>query len=131
MKDWIVRWGPALACMGLIFIFSATPSNELPNFGGADTLIKKLGHTSGYALLSLGYARALNIKSRGGLGLCWLLAVIFALSDEFHQSFVAGRNASLVDVGIDATGSLAAMVMLLISARLRSWIGVIFQVQNL
>ena len=112
--------------MALIFGFSATPSYDLPNFGGADTLIKKLGHASGYALLSLAFARGLNPKSQRGVVLCWLLAILYALSDEYHQLFVAGRNSSLVDVGIDAAGSLAAISLLLASVRVRRWMGVVF-----
>ncbi len=126
MKNWILRWGPALLIMVIIFFFSATPANELPNFGGADTLIKKLGHASGYALLGLVYARGLNIKSQRGVLLSWLLTILYALSDEFHQSFVAGRNSTLVDVGIDAAGSFVALALLIASSRLRSWIGIIF-----
>jgi VanZ family protein len=30
--------------------------------------------------------------------------VLFAVSDEFHQSFVPGRTASLMDVGLDLIG---------------------------
>ena len=35
-------------------------------------------------------------------------AVLYGITDEFHQSFVAGRNASLLDVGFDALGSIMA-----------------------
>ena len=35
-------------------------------------------------------------------------AVLYGISDEYHQSFVAGRNASLLDVGFDALGSIMA-----------------------
>ena len=40
----------------------------------------------------------------------WALTVLYAASDEFHQGFVAGRHPSAVDVGIDATGALIALV---------------------
>lgn len=35
------------------------------------------------------------------------LAVLFGLSDEFHQSFIPGRDASLRDVLADAVGAVA------------------------
>jgi hypothetical protein len=35
---------------------------------------------------------------------CFLIAVVYSLMDEYHQSFVPGRNASLTDCGIDAIG---------------------------
>jgi VanZ family protein len=37
-----------------------------------------------------------------------LIIVIIAASDEFHQSFVSTRTASLVDVGIDIFGGFLA-----------------------
>jgi VanZ family protein len=39
-----------------------------------------------------------------------VFAVLYAISDEFHQGFVAGRHESAVDVGIDAAGALIAVV---------------------
>jgi VanZ family protein len=42
----------------------------------------------------------------------WALvfAVLYAVTDEFHQGFVAGRHESAVDVGIDAAGALLTVV---------------------
>ena len=37
------------------------------------------------------------------------LAVLYAITDELHQGFVAGRHPSAVDVGIDAAGALIAI----------------------
>jgi len=39
------------------------------------------------------------------------LAVLYAASDELHQGFVAGCHPSALDVGIDATGALLALVV--------------------
>ncbi len=97
------RWGPAIVMMLAIFTFSATPSSELPSFAWADLIVKKGGHMIGYALLTLAYAYGLG-WDRKRWWLPWLLAVMFAATDEFHQSFVPGRHPSPVDVGIDATG---------------------------
>jgi VanZ family protein len=36
---------------------------------------------------------------------CFLIAFVYSLTDEYHQSFVPGRNASLADCGIDAIGA--------------------------
>jgi len=41
----------------------------------------------------------------------WLMAVLFALSDEYHQSFVSGRTSSLVDVMIDGGGAGLALLL--------------------
>ena len=40
------------------------------------------------------------------------LAVLHAASDELHQGFVAGRHPSAVDVAIDASGALHALLIL-------------------
>jgi len=105
------RWLPALIMMGLIFMFSSLPTSRVPYFGQWDLLIKKGGHALGFGMLGLAYAYAL--PSRLSRGQRWVLSllmvVLFALSDEFHQSFVEGRNSSPVDVLIDTAG---AMIML-------------------
>lgn len=113
----LLRWGPAVAVMLVIFLLSATPSNELPNFGGVDTLIKKGAHMLGYALLMLCFLRALSRTTGSGklpvgiMALSVALVVVYAMSDEFHQSFVPGRNSRWTDVGIDTIGGMAAMVL--------------------
>jgi len=118
MKDnkSILHWFPAFIMMAVIFGFSSIPSRELPNFGLLDLVVKKGAHMLGYGLLSLVYWYGLRFnKQRGWLAL--LLAVMYAITDEFHQSFVPGRHPSWVDVLIfDGSG---AMLMLLVVSRLR------------
>ena len=63
----------------------------------------------GYALLALAYWYGLRFEKKR-----WWLALLFALlyasSDEFHQSFVPGRHPSWVDVlGFDGGGALIAL----------------------
>ncbi|MDI1321017.1 MAG: VanZ family protein, partial [bacterium] len=50
--------------------------------------------------------------------LALLLAAVYAATDEFHQSFVPGRTASLGDVLIDITG---AFVALAVAAAWQKW----------
>ena len=111
------RWLPSVLLMSIIFAFSSTPSKEMPNFGLVDFLVKKGGHMFGYGLLALANLRGLNGKRPW---LAWMLTLAFAASDEFHQSFVAGRHAAISDVLLfDNLGSLLG----LLAARL-------FQKQN-
>jgi VanZ family protein len=109
----LLRWVPALILMALIFIFSGTPAGKIPSFGEWDTLIKKGGHALGFGMLGLAYSYALPPRlARGSRWLLSLLMVfLFALSDEFHQSFVQGRNSSFLDVVIDTGGALVALTM--------------------
>jgi VanZ family protein len=93
--------------MMLIFGFSSIPSREMPSFGPLDFLFKKFGHAFGYGLLALAYQRGLGGNRPR---LAWLMAVAFAATDEFHQSFVPGRNPSPVDVLLfDNLGALAGL----------------------
>lgn len=104
-----LRWLPALCMMISIFIFSAQTSFFLPDFGWADLIIKKGGHMIGYALLSLSFWYAFEWKSDKSW-LAWVLAVLYAITDEIHQAYVPGRNPSVWDVVIfDNLGALIAI----------------------
>lgn len=98
--------------MLVIFVFSAQPSSRLPTFDWADGIIKKGGHMSGYALLALFYWRGFQFQERKRW-LAWLLAILYALSDEYHQSFVPGRFPSILDVLIfDNLGAVISLWLL-------------------
>ena len=101
----IKRWLPAILMMVVIFGFSSIAGKEMPNFGTWDLIVKKGAHVLGYALLALllWYAQGFD-KHRGWLAL--VLAVLYAISDEFHQSFIPGRHPSWVDaLVIDGCGA--------------------------
>lgn len=109
LKRILSRWLPALVMMCLIFVFSAQPLSNLPNFDWADRIVKKGGHMIGYGLLALSYWNVLQWK-RSNRWTAWLFAVLFALTDEYHQSFVVGRHSSIWDVMIfDNLGALIAL----------------------
>ena len=103
------NWIPALLIMSVIFWFSSQPSSDLPNFDWADTAIKKGGHILGYALLAWSYWYALHLQPNKRK-LAWLLAILYAVTDEYHQSFVTGRYPSVWDVLVfDNLGALLAL----------------------
>ena len=104
------RWCPALLMMAVIFAFSSRPSDELPSFYLFDYLVKKSGHMIGYGLLALSYLYAFNRRDGKSFYIAWLLAVLYAFTDEYHQSFVAGRNSSIWDVMLfDNFGAILAL----------------------
>ncbi len=97
------RYAPPLALMGVIFLLSSQSS--LPrvdnDFGVA---LSKAVHMAEYALLWALWVRAVaGPPPRAALG-ALAIAMAYAVSDELHQSFVAGRHASPFDVAIDAAG---------------------------
>jgi VanZ family protein len=109
LPHFLSRWLPALLMMLVIFYFSAQPSSRLPDFGGVDGMVKKGGHVTGYAILAVLYWRGFVFK-QGRQPLAWLLALIYAGTDELHQSLVPGRHPSILDVMIfDNLGALTAL----------------------
>lgn len=62
------------------------------------------GHMLGYGLLVLALCYAIGKKESKYLWVAAILAFLYGASDEIHQSFVPGRNASFFDLGIDLLG---------------------------
>ncbi len=113
-----LRWIPAVVIMAVIFGFSSTPSNELPYFGLLDLVVKKGSHMLGYGLLALACWYALRFD----MHLWWLvllIAVVYAITDEFHQSFVPGRHPSWVDVLLFDGGGAALTLLIIAGIRKR------------
>jgi VanZ family protein len=107
-----VAWLPAIAWAGLIFAFSAQPNLRFVPDQGLDFLVRKSGHMAVFGMLALLLWRALAVTTAWRRPWAWalLFAILYAISDELHQGFVAGRHPSPVDVGIDSTGALIAIV---------------------
>ena len=140
-KKRLLRYGPVILWAALIFIFSSglfSGSNTstivrplvqwvYPGISDAALvfvhgLIRKASHFVEYAILALFAARALRTSSRYFLRNHWFavsltFVAIYALSDEFHQSFVATRTASIYDCLIDTAGGLAALLIVRVSTR--------------
>ena len=80
-------------------------------------VVRKAGHFTEYAILATLAARAFRHSSHEFLKTHWfkfslLLAVVYALTDEFHQSFEPSRTASIFDSMIDSAGALFALVVI-------------------
>jgi VanZ family protein len=103
--NFLYNWGVSILLMAIIFIISGTPARNLPNFGSFDYWVKKGGHMVGYGLLSLTFWHGLKWDNQR-IWWAWLLAVVYGISDEFHQTYVPGRHPSPLDVVLfDATGA--------------------------
>jgi VanZ family protein len=77
-------------------------------------LVRKTAHFTEYAALALLAARAFQTSLRPSLSRRWwlasfLLVAVVALSDEYHQSFVPSRTASVYDSLLDMTGGATAL----------------------
>jgi VanZ family protein len=97
----------------LLWLF---PSISAENLMLAHALIRKAAHFCEYFLLGLLAARAFVSSSRFTLRNYWLqcatmLVVAYAFIDEYHQSFVPSRTASIFDSFIDIAGGVTGIVV--------------------
>jgi VanZ family protein len=112
-------WLPPVVLMGVIFAFSAQPSLD-SGLGVIDLVGRKLIHFAEYALLCFLWWRALASVTDSRRAALWafLIASGYAVTDEFHQSFVDGRHGNVFDWLIDSAG--AALVALGLRTRDRT-----------
>jgi VanZ family protein len=107
----IIPWFVVVFWMSVIFGLSSIPSLHVPFAHSYDFLLRKLAHIGEYAVLTvaLSWAFQMYTSSRGR---AWLLAALaaalYAVSDEWHQTWILGRRGSFRDVGIDAIGIAAS-----------------------
>jgi VanZ family protein len=100
---------PPLIWAGVIFYLSSIPSLKSP-FGIWDFYLRKAAHITEYLVLYLLVFPNADKNSRKNR--IWILVIVFiyAVSDEFHQNFVFGRNMSIYDISIDWIGGLLGYI---------------------
>ena len=129
-------WLPVICWMGIILWMSTgtfSPQNTssflgkilsflVPDISSQEAaliraFIRKAGHVIEFYILRILLFRAF----RGGSAASWnwrwfwgalIVVVLWAAIDEFHQSLVPPRTASLVDVGIDTAGGVLAQFVI-------------------
>ena len=78
-----------------------------------DHPVRKTAHATEYAILAMLTCGAMMPASLGKTFLCsWLIATIYACTDEFHQLFVPGRSGQVSDVCIDSLGAMAGLLLI-------------------
>jgi VanZ family protein len=105
----VLRSAAPLALMGLIFYLSAQEQvgPDLPAF------TRVIAHFAEYALLAALWVWALApALGRRAFAAAAAISILYAASDEFHQSFIPGRDSSLLDLAIDALGVAVAVAVL-------------------
>jgi len=107
-RPMLYLWLPVVAWMGLIFYLSAQPDLPQTHTHWADLLISNTAHAFVFGVLAMLWARILN-ERRHTLFLAFALTMLYALSDEFHQTFVPGRHADPWDLVFDALGAALAL----------------------
>lgn len=120
----LLAWLPVVAWAAVIFFVSAQPKAAFERIGLTSELIALVGHFLTYAILMSLLVVAFRFGSRLPARIIYLVAFIlvalYGLSDEYHQSFVPGRTATLVDWIVDLAGAAAAWFILARRARRHS-----------
>jgi len=106
---------------GVIFAFSARANLRVADDDFVDFIVRKCAHVAVFAVLCVLAIRALHhlrVRPPRAIAAAWLFCLLYACSDEWHQTFVRGRVGSPRDVLIDMVGvSAAALVAWRITRR--------------
>ena len=106
----LALWGPVALWAGLLFFLSSRS-----DLGAAGRIPDWLTHGTAYLALAMLLARAVAggfgrpLTGRTGLAVV-VAATLYGVSDEWHQAFVPGRDASAGDVAKDAGGALLGVL---------------------
>jgi len=114
LLTYLNAWLPPILWAGVIFALSA--QSVLPQFeaSGLEYFSKKVAHLGVYAILYLLFSRAITLQSplkttqANQYLFPFLLCLLYAISDEFHQSLIPGRYATFRDIGFDTLGITTA-----------------------
>ena len=107
--------------MAVIFWLSAQPGLD-SGLGVVDDVGRKLVHVAVYCALTLLWFWTLRpvLPTRRALLAAGLISLLYAASDEYHQSFVEDRDGRPLDVLIDLVGIVIASLLLRYDPRVRS-----------
>lgn len=104
---------PLLVASAGIFYFSSLPQPPfvLTSFQWQDKVL----HLAAYFAYGITIALAIHvhqsISSKKKMTLIGLIGFLYALSDEYHQSFVPGRTSELGDIIADWIGVISAIML--------------------
>jgi len=129
LPRWLRDIAPLLIWMGLIFALSSRSTLvEIENDAG-EKFFYKISHVIAYAILAWLWWRALTPPRETSWPILFaasILTVLYAISDEYHQSFVPGRHASLYDILFDTSGALAMILLIRYAGRWRTQFSVFY-----
>lgn len=107
------RLVPPVLWMGVIFMLSHQSRLPYPEDVSAK-VISTLGHVGVFGILAVLVWWALgatSLPSGRRAVVAVLVAFLYGLADEWHQSFVPGRAPDVRDIVADVTGAILAMLV--------------------
>jgi VanZ family protein len=90
-------------------------------------LVRKLAHCTEYGMFGLFLYHSFTFRqperwnTRSAVSAV-IVAGLFSLTDEYHQSFVPGRTGSIKDCGIDTFGAILGMLLLYAGRSLQTFV---------
>lgn len=100
--------------MGLIFFLSSFHKLQASPVSWQDFIVRKSAHFLEYAILYFLFYRALKNMTkfpiREILSIAFALTFLYALTDEYHQTFIDGRTGKFFDIGVDSLGAVAGLI---------------------
>ena len=102
----VTLWLPVVAWAALIFTLSSLPNLSTAE-GVLGDVLSSGAHAVEYAIFGVLLLRALDARV-----VAFAAGIGYAITDEIHQSFVPGRQASVIDLAVDAIGLLVGIVLL-------------------
>jgi len=103
----LITWAPAIGWAMVLFLLSSLSDSDLSTFTFSFPFDDKVMHLALYSVLG-GTLQFGRLSSNSGLAHWTVIAIgiIYGVSDEWHQSFVPGRNPSAADLLADTIGVL-------------------------
>ena len=113
----ILSWLPAIFWAGFIFFLSAQHETPADNYSAVvGDMLLIIGHLVVYAVLMVLIVFALRRSTTLPVAQTHLIAfaivALYAFTDEFHQSFVPGRNPTAFDWVVDMAGAFLIWLLL-------------------
>lgn len=115
IRKFLKYWFPPLAWAVVIFLFSSRAVPVTSEFYWNDFILKKTAHIIEYAILVILLYRAFTgggKTKKQAMVFSFLLTLVYAISDEIHQSFVPGRESRIRDVIFDTIGGGGALYLI-------------------
>lgn len=107
-------WTPPVVWALVIFSFSSGTVPKASPVYWEDFVVKKFAHVIFFGILALLVYRALlgeGFSRKKSAVIAVLVSVSYGVSDEYHQMFTQGREATVRDVLFDGLGASIAMFM--------------------
>jgi len=114
MKTKIINWSLVFIWACFIFFLSHQPDLKSNLPGNWDFILRKIAHITEYAILTFLLIRALSEhKLSNQQVLIWsmFLAILYAVSDEYHQTFISLRQGAVRDILIDSLGIFSVIFL--------------------